>query len=81
MIHTSGARISAGGSARGADALVDYQGSLHATAMSVCNRVARTWSMFAEFHRWLVPPRPQQPIVIYANRYQIHAYALPTAGV
>lgn len=39
-----------------------------------------TWSMFHEFHRWLVPPRPQQPIVVYANRYQIHAYGLPDRG-
>jgi len=39
-----------------------------------------TWSMFNEFHRWLVPPRPQRPIVIYGDRYQIHAYALPDRG-
>lgn len=39
-----------------------------------------TWSMFNEFHRWLVPPRPQRPIVIYGDRYQIHALALPDRG-
>lgn len=39
-----------------------------------------TWSMFDQFHHWLIPAKPQQPIVVYGNRYQVHAYALPDGG-
>jgi hypothetical protein len=39
-----------------------------------------TWSMFDQFERWLVPPKPQRPNAICANRYQIYAYCLPDRG-
>ena len=66
---------------RAADALADL---LKAHAMQppclwACEWLD-SWSMFDLFHRWLVPPKPQRPLVVYGDRYELHAYALPDRG-
>jgi hypothetical protein len=38
------------------------------------------WSMGDQFSRWLTPPNCARPIGVYANRFEICAYALPDGG-
>ncbi len=38
------------------------------------------WSMGDISTRWLTPPGGSPPIVVFGDRYEIHAYALPDGG-
>jgi hypothetical protein len=64
-----------------ADAFAD-QLRAHAFTPPVVHFVewADTWSMGDLFARWLTPPDGPAPVVVYADRHTIFAYALPDGG-
>jgi hypothetical protein len=55
---------------------------LHGFAPPVVHFIewADLWSMGDEFERWLTPSDGPAPMVVYADRFEVFAYALPDGG-
>lgn len=54
----------------------------HGLALPVCyfGEWADRWSTGNLFSRWLTPPNGPGPLWVYANQFEIFAYALPDEG-